>query len=33
MAELELGLLLDGHQLFVKRGCELKHGAQLCLGQ
>jgi hypothetical protein len=32
MAELELGLHLAGHQQFVKRRCELKHGAQLYLG-
>jgi hypothetical protein len=33
MAELELGLLLNGHQQFVKRRCELKRGTQLYLGQ
>jgi hypothetical protein len=33
MAELELGLLLNGHQKFVKRRCELKRGAQRYLGQ
>jgi len=33
MAELKWGLLLNAHQKFVKRRCELKRGAQLYLGQ